>query len=513
MKFFLSLFKKLRLLIVFLLFSTFSIASENNFLEQSTLLQHKELKINSEDLSNHLDELIENHEAKINRKAAGASLLGLSVFPVFGKLSANCGGFSNYIPVLDTLAGELICGVGGGLAISGIFMVTLYNIHELASPVVGPNKQFYTINFSQKLKQFSIDALYFGIGWTACIPMFYLNMTQTEKISSVLPESAMIIWSEITQITGGLSYIWPSHELVHGRLQPFIQKQICHTESLISEQKTILKKALISYGKSISEMSNNDVDTLYNSLYSQASKQKNAWKNLFSTATESLLNKKSISYSKAAICLGASAIAIFAGYANWPLSVESVESFASSVGLPNGLLAEITGQIVGATGFFVLGSLMGISTFESFQQLFDAFYKSPLFLLNFPKELAHYLTHWGSFKEKLSPIAKTALVGAAFYETICAPMNLMTITTMETSGWWHTFLQGCVIVGNATTSWFCFNKIADGIYNRFFALETEKKRHRLISLMKDLTHHIDYMNNDAILAIQEMMTNKASSVN
>lgn len=444
--------------------------------------------------SEKLNTVITNHSPGINVNALLLSSVGLSVFPVFAALSKNCAG----IKALDNLAGEIVCGVGGGAAITSVFLVLTYKTHELLPPLYSENTKYYQTARFDKIKEFALYGLYFGIGYVATIPVAYLNMIEMPQIKEALPLFLMLSWSEIAHLAAGLNYIYVSYNLAH-ELLPMISHNIFCKKDPNCHKKLQIKQALSRYIHHIGEMSAEEIHTLHSTLYHRQSAG-DVWKDVFRKANTTTSQQKTISYSVATICLGASAIAILSGYANWPLSIDSMESYAKFLGVIDpGFWVNASGQLVGATGFFVLAALNGLTSFETFQQIIDGIWAAPSTIKSIPGNIRHYFSTPESVQQKIAPVAKIALNGLTLYATICAPLNLLNITNMETNGIWNKFLQGCVIVANTTQSFFSFKKIANGIYNRFFACsETERKREHLISLMDNLKRHVKFMNDTSI---------------
>lgn len=448
-----------------------------------------------EEFSENLNTAITNHHPEINIKSLLLSSTGLSVFPVFAALSKNCAGIKG----LDNLAGEIFCGVGGGAAITSVFLVLTYKIHELMPPLHSDNTKHYQTSRSDIIKETALYALYFGIGYVATIPIVYLNMIEMPQIKEALPLWVMLSWSEFAHFSAGLNYIYVSYNLAH-ELLPVIFHNIFFKKDPNCHKKLQIKQSLTTYTHHIEKMSAAQIDELHSALYTQNSVAGDVWKDVFRKVNTTTSEQKTISYSVATICLGASAIAILSGYANWPLSIDSMNSYAKFLGVTDpGFWVNASGQLVGATGFFVLAALNGLTSFETFLQIIDGIWAAPSAIKSIPGNMRHYFSTPETVREKIAPIAKIALKGLTLYATICAPLNLMNITNMETNGIWDKFLQGCVVIANTTQSWFSFSNLTDGIYNHFFAsTETDRKRARLISLMGHLKRHVKFMNNTSI---------------
>lgn len=461
-------------------------------------LQPLVVPINSFD---HFDDYISNYQPSSHPLLLAASSTSLSVFPLFTKLSSTCGGLigdPSRFPVFAAL-----CGTGGGLSISTIFFVTLYNAKELIIPK-GPSEIFDN-EAKDYLKHGALCSAYFIIGWSASCPVYYLNMTQLPAFSNVIPRGAMIAWSQYNQTLAGAGDIWPCYALIHEYLLPLVRK-VPGLASEVKKQRLEIKNALAYYAQTIQGMEDEQLERLYNQMFEPSTLNgQSKFNHLLIEAFTAYTEKKGLTPVEFIADTMAASLGILSGYSLWPMSIASVQSW----NLPSQALTSIVGNTMGACSFFTSGALNAIAAYSNFHYFLHLGAAIPDIAKKTPLAVKNYFTTPGTVKEKLEPIVRGVSSAAAIYLSVDSAFSSMNVNSMVSSGLWEGALQISTVIANTSTTYFCYSSIASTVNNWFFRKPIQEKRDRLSSLVQELSRQMTFIKNQHI----ELFYNTKLSVN
>ncbi|MBP6986483.1 MAG: hypothetical protein KBB83_07865 [Alphaproteobacteria bacterium] len=457
---------------------------------------------------------------KVNKLALSLASTSPLVFPVFAELSKTCGGMSDIYPALANAPVEFLCGVGGGVSVASIFFVTIYYLPSTYAPADTPS-EFYNTRVKDKLWIAAKNGAYFLTGAVANIPMFYLNQTQLAWTTNYIGMPALITWSSIVSVSGSISYIWPTDDFVKWWMITPLQRIITgrklnkdqhlldervKRKYLASSARIKLFDQLNGFMQLVQNMTDDDVISTYESI----TKSSSHWENLISLAKQNLSEahapSKAYIYTKRAICVAAAGIGVFSGYANWPVAVESIDSFVECYGGKTNLGTAVLGNLVGAAGFVTSGTLGAVASYSTFDQIVEAVVGLPTALVGLPANLKTYFSRQGTIKDKMEPIAGLAMYGTVLYLSTTSALPQVMITIMSVDpGAWSTFVQVCAGVGNFTTSWFSLASLTNVLKNKLFTSHAKEARHALLQMTEKFKHHVEYLRDEVLLELSSRM--------